>query len=248
MIEFRHVSKQYQGHDVLHDLSFTVDSHEFFVLVGPSGGGKTTTLKMINRLVEPTSGQILIDGRDIAGEDVRRLRLGMGYVLQQIALFPNMTVGQNVMLIPELNHWPVKRREERARELLGSVDLDPGEYFNRMPSELSGGEQQRVGIIRALAVQPNIMLMDEPFSALDPITRAQLQELIKRLHEQLGTTIVFVTHDINEALHLADRIAVVHEGRIVQLDTPGTIEAHPANGFVADFFAAAHGRTQGDTR
>lgn len=247
MIEFQHVSKQYRGHNVLHDLTFTIDSHEFFVLVGPSGGGKTTTLKMINRLVEPTSGRILIDGRDIAGEDVHKLRLGMGYVLQQIALFPNMTVGQNVMLIPELNHWPVKRREERARELLDSVDLNPDEHFNRMPSELSGGEQQRVGIIRALAAQPHIMLMDEPFSALDPITRAQLQELVKRLHEQLGTTIVFVTHDIKEALYLADRIAVVHDGRIAQLDTPSNIEDHPEDGFVSDFFATLHDRRDAHT-
>ncbi|KOA50940.1 sugar ABC transporter ATP-binding protein [Bifidobacterium animalis subsp. animalis MCC 0483] len=242
MIEFRNVCKSFADHRVIDGISFTVGTGEFFVLVGPSGGGKTTTLKMINRLVEPDSGQILIDGHDIASEDVRELRLGIGYVLQQIALFPNMTVGQNVTLIPELKHWPAAKRMARARELLGEVDLDPREYMNRMPSELSGGEQQRVGIIRALAAQPKVMLMDEPFSALDPITRTQLQELIKRLQRQLGITIVFVTHDIDEALYLADRIAVVHDGRIAQLDSPDAIRQSPADDFVADFFASPRER------
>lgn len=245
MIEFRNVSKSFGDHRIIDDISFTIGSGEFFVLVGPSGGGKTTTLKMINRLVEPDDGSILIDGHDIADEDVRTLRLGIGYVLQQIALFPNMTVEQNVTLIPELKHWTAAKRTARARELLDDVDLRPDEYMHRMPSELSGGEQQRVGIIRALAAQPKTLLMDEPFSALDPITRAQLQQLIKRLHEQLGITIVFVTHDIDEALYLADRIAVVHDGRIAQLDTPQVIRQSPADDFVADFFAAPQHRRHG---
>lgn len=239
MIEFRHIGKQYGDHAVIDDISFCVGDGEFFVLVGPSGGGKTTMLKMVNRLVEPDSGQILVDGRDIAGEDLRALRLSMGYVLQQIALFPNMTVAQNVTLIPELRHWPADRRDARARELLRAVDLDPDDYLARKPADLSGGEQQRVGIVRALAAEPRIVLMDEPFSALDPITRAQLQDLVRRLHDDLGMTVVFVTHDLDEALRLADRIAVVHDGRIAQLDTPDELLAHPADGFVADFFARA---------
>lgn len=240
MIEFRNITKTYEQHEILHDVSFTIGDGEFFVLVGPSGGGKTTLLKMINRLIDPTSGHILIDGNDIAHEDIRALRLTMGYVLQQIALFPNMTVGQNVSLIPELKHWSVNERTARTRELLTQVDLDPDQYMDRMPSELSGGQQQRVGIIRALAGRPRIVLMDEPFSALDPITRAQLQDTVKQLHEQLGLTAVFVTHDIAEALYLADRIAVVHDGTLAQIDTPEQITAHPTDQFVADFFANPH--------
>lgn len=240
MIEFQHITQRFGEHTVLDDVSFTINSGEFFVLVGPSGGGKTTLLKMINRLVTPTQGTILIDGRDIATSDVRALRLTMGYVLQQIALFPNLTVLRNVMLIPELLHWPRDKREQRAHELLQAVDLPPSEYANRMPHELSGGQQQRVGIARALAAHPSIVLMDEPLSALDPITRTQLQDLLKQLHRELNITVVFVTHDMSEALYLADRIAVVHDGHIVQIDTPAQIRKSPANDFVANFFAHRH--------
>lgn len=242
MIELRHIGKTYDARRVLDDVCLTVPDGEFLTLVGPSGGGKTTMLKMINRLVEPDEGAILVDGRDIAHEDVRALRLTMGYVLQQIALFPNLTVARNATLIPELRHWPAAKREARARALLAQVGLDPDDYMRRMPADLSGGEQQRVGIVRALGAEPRIMLMDEPFSALDPITRAQLQELVKRLHRELGLTIVFVTHDIDEALYLADRVAVVHDGRIAQLAAPRAILDEPADDFVASFFTRSHER------
>ena len=236
MIEFRNVCKQFDDTAVINNESFTINTGEFFVLVGPSGGGKTTTLKMINRLVEPTSGSILIDGEDITSLPLRDLRLETGYVLQQIALFPNMTVGQNIGLIPEMKGWSKADRAEKARSLLKSVDLDPETYYGRYPDELSGGEQQRIGILRALIASPKVILMDEPFSALDPITRVQLQDLTLDLHDDLGTTIVFVTHDINEAQYLADRICVINDGRVTQTGTPGEIRENPADDFVRDLF------------
>lgn len=242
MIEFADVAKSFEGHTVLDHVSLKVREGELFVLVGPSGGGKTTMLKMVNRLVEPDSGKVLVDGADIAATDIRALRLSTGYVLQQIALFPNLTVAQNAALIPELRHWPPRRRNERVRGLLRQVDLDPDTYMDRMPSQLSGGEQQRVGIVRALAARPRIVLMDEPFSALDPIVRGQLQDLVKRLHAEMGTTVLFVTHDIDEALYLADRIAVIHDGGIAQIGTPPQLIDAPADGFVEEFFAHRNGR------
>ncbi|NEG69918.1 ABC transporter ATP-binding protein [Bifidobacterium choloepi] len=237
MIEFRHVIKRYDDSPVLNDVSLEVKDGEFFVLVGPSGGGKTTMLKMVNRLVEPDDGAVLVDGQDIAGQDMRRLRLSIGYVLQQGALFPNLTVAQNAALIPELNGWAPDKRTARVRDLLRQVDLDPDDYMDRLPEQLSGGEQQRVGIVRALAANPRIVLMDEPFSALDPIVRAQLQDLIKRLQHGTGTTVLFVTHDIDEALLLADRIAVIHDGSIAQVGSPAQVTDAPADGFVREFFA-----------
>ena len=236
MIEFRNVCKQFDDTAVINNESFTINTGEFFVLVGPSGGGKTTTLKMINRLVEPTSGSILRDGEDITSLPLRDLRLETGYVLQQIALFPNMTVGQNIGLIPEMKGWSKADRAEKARNLLKRVDLDPETYYGRYPDELSGGEQQRIGILRALIASPKVILMDEPFSALDPITRVQLQDLTLDLHDDLGTTIVFVTHDINEAQYLADRICVINDGRATQTGTPDEIRENPADDFVRDLF------------
>ena len=236
MIEFRNVCKQFDDTAVINNESFTINTGEFFVLVGPSGGGKTTTLKMINRLVEPTSGSILIDGEDITSLPLRDLRLETGYVLQQIALFPNMTVGQNIGLIPEMKGWSKADRAEKARNLLKRVDLDPETYYGRYPDELSGGEQQRIGILRALIASPKVILMDEPFSALDPITRVQLQDLTLDLHDDLGTTIVFVTHDINEAQYLADRICVINDGRVTQTGTPDEIRENPPDDFVRDLF------------
>lgn len=236
MIEFRNVCKQFDDTAVINNESFTINTGEFFVLVGPSGGGKTTTLKMINRLVEPTSGSILIDGEDITSLPLRDLRLETGYVLQQIALFPNMTVGQNIGLIPEMKGWTKADRAEKARSLLKRVDLDPETYYGRYPDELSGGEQQRIGILRALIASPKVILMDEPFSALDPITRVQLQDLTLDLHDDLGTTIVFVTHDINEAQYLADRICVINDGRVTQTGAPDEIRENPADDFVRDLF------------
>lgn len=236
MIEFQDVSKAYADKKILDHANFTIKSHEFFVLVGPSGSGKTTTLKMINQLVKQSEGKILIDDEDIAQVDLRKLRLSIGYVLQQIALFPNLTVAENIGLIPELKGWNKPQRESKTIELLNLVGLDAKHYANRKPSELSGGEQQRVGILRAIASEPNIVLMDEPFSALDPISRRQLQVFIKDLQKKLGLTVVFVTHDLDEALYLGDRVAVMNEGMIQQIATPNEIYHYPETPFVKQFF------------
>ncbi|MDR0299112.1 MAG: ABC transporter ATP-binding protein [Streptococcaceae bacterium] len=235
-IELKNISKSYQDKAVLSDISLKILSREFFVLVGPSGGGKTTLLKMLNRLIEPSSGTISIDDELITEMNLRDLRLQIGYVLQQIALFPNMTVLENIGLIPAMKGWDKKKIQARAEELLPLVGLDPNIYMNRFPSELSGGEAQRIGILRALAANPKIILMDEPFSALDPISRKQLQELIKKLQHDLKITTVFVTHDMNEAMALADHIAIVQDGKLAQLGSPAEILSNPANDFVANFF------------
>lgn len=236
VIEFQQVSKRYQEKTVLNQFDAKIKKGEFFVLVGPSGSGKTTTLKMINRLIDPTEGTISLHGKQLTDYDLKELRLSIGYVLQQIALFPNLTVAENIELISEMKHWKKEERRKRATELLRKVNLAPEEYLQRKPSELSGGEQQRIGILRAIAAQPDVILMDEPFSALDPISRNQLQELIKELHQELNSTIVFVTHDMNEALLLGERICVMRDGKIVQLDTPEQIRKQPADAFVAQFF------------
>ena len=236
VIEFQQVSKRYQEKTVLNQFDAKIKKGEFFVLVGPSGSGKTTTLKMINRLIDPTEGTISLHGKQLTDYDLKELRLSIGYVLQQIALFPNLTVAENIELISEMKHWKKEERRKRATELLRKVNLAPEEYLQRKPSELSGGEQHRIGILRAIAAQPDVILMDEPFSALDPISRNQLQELIKELHQELNSTIVFVTHDMNEALLLGERICVMRDGKIVQLDTPEQIRKQPADAFVAQFF------------
>ncbi|MCC3237662.1 ABC transporter ATP-binding protein, partial [Pediococcus acidilactici] len=205
---------------------------EIFVLVGTSGSGKTTTLKMINQLFVQTAGDILFNGQRIKDYDLRNLRLEIGYVLQQIALFPTMTVEQNISLIPEMKRVDKEEVKRRVTQLLEDVDLDPERYRKRYPRELSGGEQQRIGILRALAAQPPVVLFDEPFSALDPLVRAQLQDLVLKLHQKFKNTIVFVTHDMDEALKLGDRIGVMKDGKLLQVATPKEIAQNPANEFV----------------
>ncbi|WP_417164834.1 ABC transporter ATP-binding protein [Streptococcus sp.] len=240
MIEYKHVVLRYTEKEVLRDVNLRIEQGEFMVLVGPSGSGKTTMLKMINRLLEPTGGDIYMDEKRIKDYDERELRLSTGYVLQAIALFPNLTVAENIALIPEMKSWSKEQIASKTEELLDKVGLPATEYAKRMPSELSGGEQQRIGIVRAIIGEPKILLMDEPFSALDAISRKQLQELTKALHKEFGMTTIFVTHDTDEALKLGDRIAVLQEGEIVQVANAETILAQPVNDFVADLFGGAH--------
>ncbi|WP_047986394.1 ABC transporter ATP-binding protein [Ornithinibacillus californiensis] len=240
MISFENVSKQYQdGTTAVDSISFTVQQGEFFVLIGPSGSGKTTTLKMMNRLIPLSDGYIFIDGKKISDYNIHELRWNIGYVLQQIALFPHMTIEENIGIVPELKQWSKEKIHHRVTELLHMVSLDPDVYRTRKPSELSGGEQQRVGVIRALAADPEIILMDEPFSALDPISRDKLQEDIIHLQKEIKKTIVFVTHDMKEALKLADRICLMDNGKIIQIGTPEEIIHHPKNEFVKDFVGAS---------
>lgn len=237
MISFQNVSKAYQNNrTVLDETNLQIKKGEFFILVGPSGSGKTTTLKMINRLIEPTDGNIFIDEKNINDYNLQELRWDIGYVLQQIALFPNLTVAENIELIPEMKKWSKEKRRKRTLELLEKVNLDSKKYLHRKPHQLSGGEQQRIGILRALATNPSIILMDEPFSALDPISRNQLQDLMKDIHQELQNTIVFVTHDMDEALKLGDRICIMRDGKIIQCDTPNNIRSHPKDDFVSQFF------------
>lgn len=240
MIEYKNVALRYTEKDILKDVNLLIKDGEFMVLVGPSGSGKTTMIKMINRLLEPTGGNIYMNGKRIKDYNERELRLSTGYVLQQIALFPNLTVAENIALIPEMKGWSKEQIASKTEELLDKVGLPATEYVKRMPSELSGGEQQRIGIVRAIIGEPKILLMDEPFSALDAISRKQLQTLTKDLHKEFGMTTIFVTHDTDEALKLGDRIAVLEEGEIVQVADPKTILAQPANDFVADLFGGAH--------
>lgn len=236
MIKFEDVTKKYEDNTAIADLNLTIDDGDFFVMVGTSGSGKTTTLKMINRLIKPTSGQILIDGENIETLNLQKMRLNMGYVLQNIALFPNLTIEENITIQPESLHWSKERRKSVAWDLLKKVGLDPQEYAKRYPNELSGGEQQRVGIIRALATSPKVVLMDEPFSALDPISRTQLQDLVLKLHRELKMTFVFVTHDMHEAIRLGNTIAVLSKGHLEQIGNRDDILNHPKNEFVRGFF------------
>ncbi|WP_027410414.1 ABC transporter ATP-binding protein [Anoxybacteroides tepidamans] len=236
MIRFENVQKRYDdGFVAVKNMNLEIKKGELVTLIGPSGCGKTTTMRMINRLTEPTSGKIYIDGEDISAIDPVELRRNIGYVIQQIGLFPHMTIEQNIVLVPKLKKWEPAMYEKRVNELLELVGLDPFTFKQRYPSELSGGQQQRVGVIRALAAEPDIILMDEPFSALDPISREQLQDDIMRLQEEVQKTIVFVTHDMDEALKIANRIAIMREGEIVQFDTPDRILRHPADDFVRGF-------------
>lgn len=236
MIEFKQVSKHFNHKYVLHEQTFTIRDGEFFVLVGTSGSGKTTPLKMINRLIEPDEGDIYLDGKRLSDYQLRELRLSTGYVLQQIALFPNLSVAENIALIPEMKKWSKKEIDTRTKELLDLVGLPATHYLHRMPSELSGGEQQRIGILRAIIARPKVLLLDEPFSALDPISREQLQDLVKKIQKEFQMTMIFVTHDMAEAMKLGDRIAIMDQGKILQLDTPERIQKAPATQFVADFF------------
>lgn len=235
MIEFKNVTKLYpNGKKAVDDISLSFDKGEFIVFIGTSGSGKTTSMRMINRMLEPSSGQILINGEDIQKQNAVELRRKIGYVIQQIGLMPHMTILQNIVLVPKLLGWSEEKQQEIAKELISKVDL-PADFLDRYPSELSGGQQQRIGVIRALAADQDIILMDEPFGALDPITRDALQELLKHLQQELGKTVVFVTHDMDEALKLADRIVIMAEGKVVQFDTPDNILKSPANEFVESF-------------
>lgn len=235
MIEFVNVSKEFKDKKVLHDISFTINDNELVAIIGASGCGKTTTLKMINRLIVPTKGKILIDGKNIEEIDKTELRRSIGYVIQQMGLFPHMTVKENIELIQKLEKKDPKEIEENTNRLMEIMDLDGDLYLNKYPSDLSGGQQQRVGVARALANNPKVILMDEPFSALDPITRSNLQDELVELHKKMNTTIVFVTHDMDEAIKIADRIIIMKDGDIVQYDTPEEILKHPKNEFVQEF-------------
>lgn len=239
MIQFQNVTKTYEdGTTALKNISFSVKKGELLTLIGPSGCGKTTTMKMINRLITPTSGSISIHNKDIQEYNIHELRWNIGYVLQEIALFPHMTIEENISIVPEMKKWKKSELSTRIDELMNMVGLDPSKHRMRKPSALSGGQQQRVGVIRALAADPDIILMDEPFSALDPISREQLQKDISQLQKEIKKTIVFVTHDMDEALALGDRVCLMKDGEIVQLDTPQNLILQPANDFVKDFIGS----------
>lgn len=236
MISFKHVEKTYQcGFVALKNISLEIEKGELATFIGPSGCGKTTTMRMINRLVDPTSGQIKLDGEDISKIDPIELRRNVGYVIQQIGLFPHMTIEQNISLVPRLKKWRPETYLHRVDELLDFVGLDPHTFKKRYPNELSGGQQQRIGVIRALAADPQIILMDEPFSALDPISREQLQHDIVRLHREIQKTIVFVTHDMDEAIKISSRIVMMKDGEIIQHDPPNQMLQYPRNDFVQQF-------------
>ncbi|MFH8981848.1 betaine/proline/choline family ABC transporter ATP-binding protein [Streptomyces varsoviensis] len=242
MIRFEHVTKRYaDGTTAVDDLSFEVAEGELVTLVGPSGCGKTTTMKMVNRLIEPTSGQIYLDGSDISTVDPVELRRRIGYVIQQVGLFPHKTVLDNTATVPHLLGWQRKKARARAAELLDLVGLDPSVFGDRYPDQLSGGQRQRVGVARALAADPPVLLMDEPFGAVDPVVREHLQNEFLRLQSQVHKTVLFVTHDIEEAVRLGDRIAVYGEGRIEQFDPPTAVLGAPATPYVADFVGADRG-------
>lgn len=236
MIRFKQISKRYNdGQLAVDNLNLTIGEGEFAVLIGPSGSGKTTTMKMINRLIEPTKGVIYIKGKDYRKQSPVSLRRQIGYVIQQIGLFPHMTIGENISLVPRLMGFKPDKYMEKVDSLLNLVELDPAVYRERYPQELSGGQQQRVGVVRALAADAPIILMDEPFSALDPITREQLQDELIRLQQEVRKTIVFVTHDMDEALKLADTIVLMRDGRVEQKASPEEMLRNPATDFVKDF-------------
>lgn len=235
MIVFENVTKSFKEKKVLNNISFHINKGDLVAFIGESGCGKTTTLKMINRLIKPTGGRILINGDSIETKDIIELRRGMGYVIQQTGLFPHMTVKENIEIIPRSEKRDSKQISQKTSELMEMVGLNPLEYLDRYPTELSGGQQQRVGVARAFATDPEIILMDEPFSALDPITRSGLQDELINLQSQLKKTIVFVTHDMDEAIKIADKICVMKDGSILQYDTPENILKNPANEFVQEF-------------
>lgn len=234
MVEFKNVSKIYPGGKVaVENINLRIERREFVCFIGTSGGGKTTTLRMINGMLIPTGGDITVDGKNIHDIDPIELRRSIGYVIQNIGLMPHMTIRDNITLVPKLLKWPKEKRDARAKELIKMVEL-PEEFLDRYPSELSGGQQQRIGVIRALAADQQIILMDEPFGALDPLTREALQRLVKRLQQQMGRTIIMVTHDMDEAIRLADRIVIMDQGHIIQNASPDDVLTHPANEFVAN--------------
>lgn len=235
MISFKNITKKYGDFAAVNNLTAELQSGETTVLIGPSGCGKTTTLRMINRLIEPTEGTIYINETDISKTNPVELRRNIGYVIQQIGLFPHMNIAENIGLVPYLKDWPESKRNRRVEELLAFVGMSPSEFYYRYPNELSGGQQQRIGVARALAADPEIILMDEPFGALDPITRSSLQDELLEMQDKLGKTIVFVTHDIDEALKIASKIAIMKDGRILQYDSPEQILRNPSNSFVEEF-------------
>ena len=238
MIEFQTASKTYGQTEVLQGLTLAVEAGETVVLIGPSGGGKTTALKLVNGLVQPTSGAVLVDGRPVASWDLLTLRRSIGYVIQEVGLFPHWTVAANVGLLPRLLGWGAGEIDRRVNELLELVALDPGEFRQRYPRELSGGQTQRVGVARALALKPGILLMDEPFGALDPLLRAQLQQELLRILAEVHTTTLLVTHDLPEAFRMADRIAVLVDGQLQQVDTPAELRRAPKSEFIRRLMAA----------
>ncbi|MFR1725108.1 betaine/proline/choline family ABC transporter ATP-binding protein [Emergencia timonensis] len=235
MIQFRGVTKEFKGNVVLSDISMDINDGELTVLIGPSGCGKTTTLKMINRLIPASKGEIFIDEKNIEEMDKVQLRRNMGYVIQQGGLFPHMTIRQNIEIIERLEKKDTEKIVENTKQLMKMVDLDPDQFLDRYPTELSGGQRQRIGVIRALANDPEIILLDEPFSALDPVTRSSLQDELIELQSKVGKTMVFVTHDMDEAIKIADRICIMKGGHILQFDTPEMILKQPADEFVANF-------------
>jgi osmoprotectant transport system ATP-binding protein len=237
MISLEHVTKRYSetGTVAVDDLSLQIPEGMTVALIGPSGCGKTTTMRMINRLVDPTMGRILVGGEDVTQVDPILLRRRIGYVIQQVGLFPHMTIGQNIAAVPKLLGWDPARTDRRTEELLHLVGLDPKEMLKRYPRQLSGGQRQRVGVARALAADPPVLLMDEPFGALDPIARTRLQSEFRQILKQVRKTVVLVTHDLEEATRLGDRIAIMNNGKIVQYDTPDAVLSHPADAFVENF-------------
>ena len=238
MIEFINVGMTYPNGNVgLKNINLTINESEITIFIGPSGSGKTTLLKMINRLEDNTTGEVKINGKNVKDYNIHKMRWDIGYALQQVALFPHMTVEENIAIVPELKKWKKEKIDTKINELLIMVGLEPEKYRKRNPLELSGGEAQRVGIARALAADPKIILMDEPFSALDPITRANLQEDVKKLQKQIHKTIVFVTHDIEEAFLLGDKICIIQDGELIQSGTKYEIISNPKNDFVKKFIA-----------
>ena len=236
MILYENITKSYlEGINAVADFTLSIAEGELLAIIGPSGCGKTTVLKMLNRLVEPTSGRILLNGKDIRTLDPIALRRSMGYVIQQVGLFPHMNILDNIAVVPDILGWPAEKQRTRALELLALIDMNPAEFAHRYPYQLSGGQQQRVGVLRALAADPAVILMDEPFGAVDPLTRAKLQQELKALHTRLKKTILLVTHDIDEAFQLADRVLIMQGGRIVQLGKPAELLEHPATSFVREY-------------
>lgn len=235
MLSIKNLSKVYAGgKKAVDNISIDIENGSFVAFIGTSGSGKTTALRMINRMIEATEGQITMYGKDVRNMNPVALRRSIGYVIQQIGLMPHMTIKENIVLVPKLLKWSQEKKDKKAKELIKLVDL-PESYLDRYPSQLSGGQQQRIGVVRALAAEQDVILMDEPFGALDPITRDTLQDLVKSLQQQLGKTVIFVTHDMDEAIKLADKICIMSEGKIIQYDTPDNILRAPANDFVREF-------------
>jgi osmoprotectant transport system ATP-binding protein len=237
MIRLEHVTKTFPGNDhmAVDNLNLEIEAGMTIAMIGPSGCGKTTTMRMINRLETPSDGRVLVQGRDIAGTDPRQLRRSIGYVIQQVGLFPHMTIARNIATVPRLLGWDKAKTDKRIDELLELVSLDPAIMRNRLPHELSGGQRQRVGFARALAADPEIMLMDEPFGAIDPITRIKLQDEFRQILKKVSKTVVIVTHDIDEAIKMGDKVAIMRDGGLLQYDTPEALLAHPADEFVKSF-------------